>query len=296
MKPLIGIIGQIDHSRNRLFLDKTHIEKIAAAGGIPAVFNTAASPDEVLEHVDGILLIEGPDVHPHFYGEDPSGAIKYVDVDRDEFEISLVRKAVERGVPILGICRGMQVINVALGGTLYQDLNEIPKAIKHDWELKLIGPSQRVHGVRIKMSSKLYGILKDELDIEGTNEVYLRVNSFHHQAVKRVGEGIRPVAYAVDGLIEAIEGTEDAEGFIMGVQWQPEYLPEMEKLYEAFVRAAAEYRTRKLELERVEIEAELKEKLGKAETEEEAPAITEERDESHHSSETTDSPPDTSQS
>ncbi|NJE02216.1 gamma-glutamyl-gamma-aminobutyrate hydrolase family protein [Thermococcus sp. JdF3] len=295
MKPLIGIIGQIDHSRNRLFLDRTHIEKVAAAGGTPAVFNTAASPDEVLEHVDGILLIEGPDVHPHFYGEDPSSAIKYVDVDRDEFEISLVKKAVERGVPILGICRGMQVINVALGGTLYQDLNEIPKAIKHDWELKLIGPSQRVHGVRIKMNSKLYGILKDKLDIEGTNEVYLRVNSFHHQAVKRVGEGIRPVAYAVDGLIEAIEGAEGTEGFILGVQWQPEYLPEMERLYGALVRAAAEYRAKRLELERVEIEAELREKLGKAEIEE-ASSITEEQGESHHSSETTDNPPDTSQS
>ncbi|HDZ35747.1 MAG TPA: gamma-glutamyl-gamma-aminobutyrate hydrolase family protein [Thermococcus sp.] len=295
MKPLIGIIGQIDHSRNRLFLDKTHIEKVAAAGGIPAVFHTDASPDEVLEHVDGILLIEGPDVHPHFYGEDPSSAIKYVDVERDEFEISLVRKAAEKGVPILGICRGMQVINVALGGTLYQDLSEIPKAIKHDWELKLIGPSQRVHGVRIKMNSKLYEILKDGLDIESTNEVYLRVNSFHHQAIKRVGEGIRPVAYAVDGLIEAIESTEDAEGLILGVQWQPEYLPEMDRLYEALVRAAAEYRAKRLELERIEIEAELREKLEDAKTEEEAQAITEEPDGSHHSWDESDNLPDTNQ-
>ncbi len=292
MKPLIGIIGQVDHSRNRLFLDRTHIEKIAAAGGIPAVFNTAASPDEVLEHVDGILLIEGPDVHPHFYGEDPSGAIKYVDVDRDEFEISLVRKAVERGVPILGICRGMQVINVALGGTLYQDIGEIPKAIKHDWELRLIGPSQRVHGVRIKTSSRLYDILKEELDIEGTNEVYVRVNSFHHQAVKRVGEGLRPAAYSVDGLIEAIEGSDESGSFIIGVQWQPEYLPEMERLYEAFVRAASEYRARKLEMERVEIEAEVREELAGESPENEPTA---EPDESHRSLEKIDSLHDTTQ-
>lgn len=292
MKPLIGIIGQVDHSRNRLFLDRTHIEKIAAAGGIPAVFNTAVSPDEVLEHVDGILLIEGPDVHPHFYGEDPSGAIKYVDVDRDEFEISLVRKAVERGVPILGICRGMQVINVALGGTLYQDIGEIPKAIKHDWELRLIGPSQRVHGVRIKTSSRLYDILKEELDIEGTNEVYVRVNSFHHQAVKRVGEGLRPAAYSVDGLIEAIEGSDESGSFIIGVQWQPEYLPEMERLYEAFVRAASEYRARKLEMERVEIEAEVREELAGESPENEPTA---EPDESHRSLEKIDSLHDTTQ-
>ena len=292
MKPLIGIIGQVDYSKNRLFLDRTHVEKVARAGGIPAVFNTDASPDEILEYVDGILLIEGPDVHPYFYGEDPSGAIKYVDVDRDEFEISLVRKAVERGVPILGICRGMQVINVALGGTLYQDIGEIPKAIKHDWELRLIGPSQRVHGVRIKTSSRLYDILKEELDIEGTNEVYVRVNSFHHQAVKRVGEGLRPAAYSVDGLIEAIEGSDESGSFIIGVQWQPEYLPEMERLYEAFVRAASEYRARKLEMERVEIEAEVREELAGESPENEPTA---EPDESHHSLEKIDSLHDTTQ-
>ncbi|ASJ05931.1 gamma-glutamyl-gamma-aminobutyrate hydrolase family protein [Thermococcus pacificus] len=294
MKPLIGIIGQMNHSKNELFLDRTHIEKIAEAGGIPAVFNTDASPEEVLEHVDGILLIEGPDVHPYFYGEDPSSAIKFVDTHRDEFEIKLVRAAVERGIPIFGIGRGMQVINVALGGTLYQDISEIPKAIKHDWELKLIGPSQRVHGVRIKMSSKLYGILKDGLDIEGTNEVYVNVNSFHHQAVKRVGEGLKPAAYSVDGLIEAIESAEETETFIIGVQWQPEYLPEMGRLYKAFVEAASEYRARKFELERRKIEVKLREELVEPrEPEEEGP--TAEPDESHHSLETTDSLHDTTQ-
>ncbi|NJE04381.1 gamma-glutamyl-gamma-aminobutyrate hydrolase family protein [Thermococcus sp. MV11] len=287
MKPLIGIIGQSDHPRNRLFLDRTHVENVAAAGGVPAVFNADSSPEEVLEHVDGILLIEGPDVHPHFYGEDPSSSIKYVDVERDELEIELVKRAVEKGVPVFGVCRGMQVINVALGGTLYQDINEIPKAIKHDWELKLIGPSQRVHGVRIKMNSRLYEILKDELNVEGTNEVHVRVNSFHHQAVKRVGEGIRPVAYAVDGLIEAIEGTGEYEGFILGVQWQPEYLPEMRRLYEAFVMAAANYRARKMELEEIEIEARVREKLEGD--------IREGQGESHRSSETSDSLHDTSQ-
>lgn len=280
MRPLIGIIGQMDPSTNRLFLDGRHVEKILEAGGMPAVFKVGSSPEEVLEHVDGVLLIEGPDVHPYFYGEDPSSAIKYVDVERDEFEISLVRKAVEMGVPVLGISRGMHVINVALGGTLYQDLKDIPKAIKHDWDIKLVGPSQRVHGIRIKTSSRLYEILKEELDINGTNEVYLQVNSFHHQAVKKVGEGIKPVAYAVDGLIEAIEGT---EGFVLGLQWQPEYLSEMRRVFEAFVRAAADYRMKKLEMEKLEVEAELRE------------GLTGERDENRHTLETSDSPPDTSQ-
>ncbi len=288
MRPLIGIIGQVDYLANRIFLDRTHAERVVSAGGIPAVFTVDDSPEDVLEHVDGLLLIEGPDVHPYFYGEDPSSSLKFVDIRRDEFEMALVRGAVERGIPILGVARGMQVINVALGGTLYQDINEIPKAIKHDWELKLIGPAQRVHGVRIKMDSKLYEILKEGLDIEGTNEVHLRVNSFHHQAVKRVGDGLRPSAYSVDGLIEAIEGV---EGFVIGVQWQPEYLPEMRRLYEALVEAATGYRREHEELRRVEIEAQVREALESEKREE----PTAEPGESHHTLETSDSLPDTNQ-
>jgi len=287
VRPLIGIIGQMDHSANRVFLDRTHVERVVAAGGIPAIFTVDDSPEDVLEHVDGLLLIEGPDVHPYFYGEDPSTSIKSVDVRRDEFEMALVRGAIERGIPILGVARGMQVINVALGGTLYQDITEIPKAIKHDWDLRLIGPSQRVHGVRIKMDSRLYEVLKEGLDIEGTNEVHLRVNSFHHQAVKRVGDGLRPSAYSVDGLIEAVEGV---EGFVIGVQWQPEYLPEMWRLYEALVGAAADYHGEREELMRVEIEAQVREAL-----EEEREEPTEEPDESHHTLETSDNPHDTTQ-
>ena len=280
MKPLIGIIGQVEPLRNRLFLDRKHMEKVSKAGGIPVVFSIDSTPEDVIDSIDGLLLIEGPDVHPRFYGEDPSTSLKHVDVVRDNFEINLVKKALDRGVPILGIGRGMHVINVALGGTLYQDVREIPKAIKHDWELGVVDPFQRVHGVRIKTKSKLYEILKDELDIEGTNEVYIQVNSFHHQAVKRVGEGLRPVAYSVDGIIEGIEAE---EGFIIGVQWQAEYLKEMERLYKAFVEAANEYRRGRLELKRIEIEAKIREELAK------------EQDESHHSSETSDNLPDTNQ-
>ncbi|ASJ10205.1 gamma-glutamyl-gamma-aminobutyrate hydrolase [Thermococcus sp. P6] len=280
MKPLIGMVGQRDPSGRGFSIGQRHLDIIAAAGGVPAVFGVNVSPEEVIEHVDGLLLVEGPDVHPHFYGEDPSDAIRSVDVERDEFEIRLVKMAVDRGLPVLGISRGMHVINTALGGTLYQDLKDIPKTIKHDWSTNLTDPGQRVHGLRIKSNSRLYRILREALNIEGTSEVYLRVNSFHHQAVKKVGDGIKPVAYAVDGLVEAIEGD---EGFLIGVQWQPEYLPEMMNLFEAFVEAALEYRTKKLELERVEIEAEVRE------------ALKGERDGNHHSSETTDNPPGTSQ-
>nr|WP_297436719.1 gamma-glutamyl-gamma-aminobutyrate hydrolase family protein [Thermococcus sp.] len=276
MRPLIGIVGRMDYSTGRLFLDSTHLRNVISAGGLPSVFGVNGSPEDVLKHVDGILLIEGPDVHPRAYGEDPSESIKYVDVARDEFEIRLVRLAVEEGIPLLGIGRGMQVINVALGGTLYQDVREIPKAIKHDWDPDSMDPRQRVHGLRIKTSSMLYELLKEVLDIGGTNEVFMRVNSFHHQAVKRVGDGLKPVAYADDGLTEAIEG----EGnFVIGLQWQAEYLPEMDVLFEAFVRAARDYRSEKLELSRREIEAEVREELNG----------------NRHSSDTNDTPPDMSQ-
>ncbi len=276
MRPLIGIVGRMDYSTGRLFLDSTHLRNVISAGGLPSVFGVNGNPEDVLGHVDGILLIEGPDVHPRAYGEDPSESIKYVDVARDEFEIRLVRLAVEEGIPLLGIGRGMQVINVALGGTLYQDVREIPKAIKHDWDPGSMDPRQRVHGLRIKTSSMLYELLKEVLDIGGTNEVFMRVNSFHHQAVKRVGDGLKPVAYADDGLTEAIEG----EGtFVLGLQWQAEYLPEMGALFEAFVRAARDYHSEKLELSRRELEAEVREELNG----------------NHHSSDTNDTPPDMSQ-
>ena len=276
MRPLIGVVGRMDYSMGRLFLDSAHLCSILFVGGLPSVFGVTGNPRDVLEHVDGVLLIEGPDVHPRAYGEDPSESVKYVDVVRDEFEIRLVQLAVEKGVPLLGIGRGMQVINVALGGTLYQDVREIPKAIKHDWDPGSMDPHQRVHGLRIKTSSMLYELLKGVLNIEGTNEVFMRVNSFHHQAVKRVGDGLKPVAYADDGLTEAVEGE---DGFVLGVQWQAEYLPEMGAVFEAFVRAAEAYRSERLELSRRELEAAVREELG----------------ENRHSSDTSGNPPDTSQ-
>jgi putative glutamine amidotransferase len=253
---------------------------VAEAGGIPAVFGSNIPPEDVISVADGLLLVEGPDVHPRFYGADPSPGLGVVDVQRDEMEIELVRLAVDSGVPVLGIGRGMHVINVALGGTLYQDIYEIPKAIKHDWDPEKTRPDQRLHTIRVKADSILYGILREILNVESTNEAWTWVNSFHHQAVKKVGEGLRPAAFAVDGLIEAIEGK---EGFILGVQWQPEHLPEMLPLYRALVDASLRRHEESEEMLRRRIEAEIREELSR------------EQGESRHSSETSDSLPDTNQ-
>ncbi len=277
MKPLIGIIGGKDECS--VSAGRLHVLRIIEAGGVPVVFSPDTDPEDIVEVSDGILLTEGPDVHPGFYHEDPSPALGVVDVERDEVEIRVVELAVEGGVPILGIGRGMHVINVALGGTLYQDIYDIPKAIKHDWDPDFVSPTQRLHTVRLKAGSLLYEILKENLNIESTNEARIAVNSFHHQAVKRVGEGLKQVAFAVDGLIEAIEGK---EGFLIGVQWWAEFLPEMKSLYRAFVEAAKRRHDETQETLKKVIEAEVKESLRG-------------QDGNHHSSETSDTLPDTTQ-
>jgi len=278
MKPLIAIIGST--LGESISTNRAHIKRVIEAGGVPAIFSPEMEPEGVVEIADGILLVEGPDVHPRFYGEDPSPNLREVDVLRDEFEIELVKLAVDSNVPVFGVGRGMHVINVALGGTLYQDIYEIPKAIKHDWSFESTRPEQRLHIIRVKADSKLYSILRGSLNIEGTNEGWTWVNSFHHQAVKRVGEGLKQVAFAVDGLIEAIEGK---EGFILGVQWQPEYLPEMLSLYKAFVDASLKKHEENDEMKRKILEAEIREELSR------------EQGENRHSLETNDSLHDTNQ-
>jgi len=285
VKPLIGIIAPVDWHESKLILDTIYLKRIRDGGGIPIVFeHDMGSIEDVLSVIDGLLLVGGPDIHPKFYGEDPSNHLRAVNVERDFFEITLVRAAIERGIPILGLGRGSQVINVALGGTLYQDVaTKIGRALKHDWDLSKIKPSQKVHDVRIKVDSKLYKILRESLDIMGTTEVFLGVNSFHHQAIKKIGEGLRPVAHTVDGIIEAIEGEEE---FILGVQWRAEYLDEMQPLFNALVKKATEYREAKRELEVRELEAQIR---GSEE------ASKEEQDENHHKLDESNNPPDKSQ-
>lgn len=253
MKPLIAIIvgNERDLKSGWLF---RHLTSVSKAGGIPAVFLSHGDPSNVTAIADGILLTEGPDIHPYFYGEDPSPHLRSVHYERDKFEIGLFKRALEMDIPVLGVGRGMHVMNVAMNGTLYQDLEkEIPKAIKHDWDPETTDPSQRLHSIRVKTSSNLYDILKDRLDIASTNEVFIHVNSFHHQGVKRVGEGFRSVAFSIDGIPEAIEMK---DGFYIGVQWNPQFLPEMTALYEKLVEAAKESQLRRIERENIEAEEE----------------------------------------
>lgn len=204
---------------------------VEASGGIPViipVMHPGLAP-ELVAHLQGILFAGGVDVDPSYYGEEPLPGLGQVTPERDALELALAREALDRGVPVLGICRGVQVLNVAAGGTLYQDLaSQLGKVLKHRQEAPRWYES---HAVRIDPGSRLAAVV-------GTSE--LRVNSFHHQAVREVAPGLRAVAWAPDGVVEAVEAVNHR--FALGLQWHPEEMwrryPVHLKPFAALVEAA----------------------------------------------------------
>lgn len=215
-----------------LFLPSAYYERIAAAGGAPFVV-PPGDPErgrEWLSRLDGLLLSGGPDLDPLHFNEEPRPGTGRVDPERDLWELSLARIALEMGMPILAICRGMQVLNVAAGGSLYQDLAERGKeTLKHFQEAPAWYPT---HSVGIAPGSLLSAVMGVR-DMSGS-AVRVRVNSFHHQAVNAVAAGFAAVAVADDGVIEAIESK--LHPFAIGVQWHPEFL-QADRLFPAFVEA-----------------------------------------------------------
>lgn len=215
-------------------LSDDYAQGVEAAGGIPVVIPFLENEEmmrEYAERLDGLLLAGGEDVDPSFYGEAPHIGLGEVSPERDALEISLIRETVALGKPILGICRGMQVLNVALGGSLYQDLpREWRGVIQHSQRAKR---SHLSHTVRIQEQSKLYELL-------GRNST-IGCNSFHHQAVKEVAQNLVPVAWDEEGLIEAVENR--SYPFMVAVQWHPENLwrttSEYRGLFNGLVAAAA---------------------------------------------------------
>jgi putative glutamine amidotransferase len=234
MRPLVGVTISCDGRRPGFFsLRQDYVRSIEKAGGLPVVLTPGAAAEaaELLERIEGLVLTGGGDIDPALYGQERHASVSEVQPERDAFEVALARRALDRDVPLLAICRGHQVLNVATGGTLIQDIaSSLAGAENHDpererWELS--------HDVRIRPGSQLARIL-------GRDRV--AVNSFHHQAVKDLGEGLEATAWAVgDGVVEAIEAPD--RRFAVGVQWHPEsfwnrpggFAP----LFEAFVGAAA---------------------------------------------------------
>ena len=235
-KPIIGISGSILIAEGgvftgyqRAYVNHAYVESVIKAGGIPFIipFNTDKEvTKEQIKYVDGLILSGGHDIFPQLFGEEPKQHIGETFLDRDNFDILLLKTAVDQKKPVLGICRGHQVINVTFGGTMYQDLSYNKDIyIKHSQATKWDRPT---HTVEIKENS----FLSEIFGKEGL------VNSFHHQVVNKVADDFKVTALSKDGVVEGIENISDVK-FILGVQWHPESMIHTDKnsakLFKRFV-------------------------------------------------------------
>ncbi len=238
MRPLIGVTAFAErkpHARY-LALSERYTRSLAEAGGLPIVLPTELGPPEAeayVDRIDGLLLSGGGDLSPLLFGEDPSPKVESISTARDEAELALFRAARERGLPILAICRGLQVVNVALGGDLYQDIpSQLPGASGHN--PAPLHAEEPYHHVRVEAGSLL-----DRALTAGGSPV--AVNSFHHQAARRVAPGLRVTARSADGVVEALEG--EGPPFLLAVQFHPEGMtaryPRFLGLFRLFVEAAS---------------------------------------------------------
>lgn len=231
-KPLIGVAPGYDGA-DKSTVGRNYTEAIVRAGGIPLILPQAGTDEvaeEIVSRLDGILLTGGVDLDPSFYGESVLNESVSIDAHRDEMDMRYVRVALKRRIPILAICRGEQIVNVALGGSLYQDLpSQKPGPIAHRQGGDLVRPS---HRIIVSEGSMLHRIMKKDT---------LMVNSSHHQAVKVPSDKIKVTALAEDGVVEAYEGNIKGQ-WLLAVQFHPEALVKADDswlpLFEAFVKAA----------------------------------------------------------
>ncbi len=239
-RPVIGIAAwrqtvEVWESKMTIFqIDQAYVKRLLAADGVPFLIPhvPAEMLIDVVKQIDALILTGGDDVDPRSYGETDQGECKHCDIEADKAEIALVKSCIEAKIPVLGACRGIQIINVAYGGTLDQEITR---------EGTCHGPRPTVlddilalrHDVEISAGSRL-------ADILGSSP--RTVNTTHHQAIRALAPGFEVSARAPDGTIEAIEPTND--DYVVGVQWHPEKLPppDNQELFNDLVRAAAERR------------------------------------------------------
>ncbi len=237
-KPVpIGLVVTLEDENDSVINPKP----IEAAGGTPLLLpycDKAETIESLLDLVGGLLLAGGRDVAPEFYEEPPHPKLGEVEPLRDRVELGIVARALKRDMPILGVCRGIQTLNVAAGGTLYQDIPSfVPTDIEHSnpWDSALDPENpQQHHAIEIDPSSRLFEIVESKS---------LVVNSYHHQSVRDLAPGFKVSARCRDGIVEAIESLK--HGFVLGIQCHIELLwdkdPRWLALYEAFVKSSADY-------------------------------------------------------
>jgi putative glutamine amidotransferase len=233
-QPLIGVSTSITVGEypERAYVNSAYLRAVEQAGGIPVLLPpqlSAAARDTLWRHLDGLVLTGGGDIEPRRFGEAPHPKTALVSEDRDALELALVDRALHDDVPLFGICRGLQVINVALGGSLHQDIPDAAgDTVQHSQTEKR---HVATHPVKLLAEGTRLG------QILAASE--LAVNSFHHQAVRTLGRGLREVAWAPDQVIEAVEH-EDQRRFVVAVQWHPEDLVEHDAAARALFSAVVE--------------------------------------------------------
>ena len=237
VRPVIGMITapnpKLLHGRH--LINTSYVRAVIAAGGTPLLIPSDEDDGlaaEYLPLLHGLLVPGGEDVTPALYGEDPLRQVTFMNEEKDRMELALIRGAVERGMPVFGICRGIQLLNVCFGGTLYQDLpTQYPGVLGHAQDMAIRG--QLTHRVTLEPDSLLEKLLGGEP---------LSVNSYHHQAVRTPAPGFTVTARAADGVIE---GVEDPERNLYAVQWHPEDLveshPRFRPLFRHLVERAEQY-------------------------------------------------------
>ncbi len=234
-RPTIGINCSWIENRTRvpaLMIRMNYLTSVIKVGGTPLLVPVVDDPallESYLDRIAGLLLIGGRDISPARYGASAHPLTVPLPAMREEFDLRLVRTALDRGLPVMAICLGCQLLNIALGGTLHQDIaSAFPESpLQHT---KRIGVSLTSHYVRIVKGTQLFRIIGREK---------IETNSSHHQSINQLGDGLVASAFAEDGIIEAVESTRYP--FALGVQWHPEYLADQEdhpKLFKALVEAA----------------------------------------------------------
>jgi putative glutamine amidotransferase len=239
MRPLIGIpcyaLIRAETGRPIYASNRAYVHALESAGGVPILIPMIKDLNiltDLLTRLDGLLLPGGIDLHPSHYGEEVHPLTEEADLEHDEFEITLASWAFQEDIPVLGVCRGMQLINIALGGSLYQDIDDqYPDSIGHTH--RNLPRAHLAHRISVDPGSRMEKIL-------GTQEVW--VNSLHHQAIKEPGKGVRITGHAPDGIPELLEVI--GYRFVMAAQCHPEEIyskeePAFARLFSAFVRASS---------------------------------------------------------
>ena len=233
-KPVIGVTPSQQNGNKEYKLNKSYFDAVMAAGGLPVMLASTVDKDLIrsyLKNIDGLLLSGGIDINPINYSKDNSEIPGNFNSERDIFEIEILKEASEKNLPILGICRGCQLINVASGGTLIQDIYEFDSNCYLHKPEKI--RSHLVHSIKLKDNSILS---------RTTDQKEIMVNSIHHQAVDQIGSDLNVTGISDDGIIESIENAK--KEFLIGVQWHPEEIINETnsafKLFKEFIKACSE--------------------------------------------------------